>query len=111
MLRVTTVLLAVVTATALVGCGNHGDHGDGLVHLAADAAQFKRPTRMDALPQGHPPVARHHRALPEGHPPVAGHGHGLPQGHPVCPAGRQMLERGTQDGAGDPDVGPRLIST
>jgi len=65
-------------------------------------------TVVAALPEGHPPVDQHHRALPDGHPPVSGYGHGLPPDHPVCPAGRQMLERGTQDG-GDP--GPQLIST
>ena len=65
-------------------------------------------TVVAALPEGHPPVDKHHRALPDGHPPVSGYGHGLPPGHPVCPAGRQMLERGTQDGV---DAGPRLIST
>ena len=65
-------------------------------------------TAVAALPEGHPPIDKHHRPLPDGHPPVAGYGHGLPAGHPVCPAGRQMLERG---GQGDVVAGPQLIST
>lgn len=108
MLRVTTVLLAMATASVLVGCGGHGDRDR--VQLAPDTGQFTQLTRADALPEGHPPVERYRRALPEGHPPVTGYGHGLPEGHPVCPAGRQLLERGVQGGGSD-DAGPRLIST
>lgn len=65
-------------------------------------------TVVAALPEGHPPIDEHHRALPDGHPPVTGYVPGLPPGHPVCPAGRQMLEQGAQDGV---DAGPQLIST
>ena len=108
MQRVTTGLLALATATMLVGCGGHGDRER--VQLATSAEQFNVPARAGALPEGHPPVGWHYRALPDGHPPVAGYGHGLPQGHPVCPAGRNLLERGPGDGQREGAAGPQLIS-
>ena len=109
MRRIVTVLAAFATATLLAGCGGQGDHER--VGLEAGAGQFNVLTRGDALPEGHPPVGGYHHALPEGHPPVAGYGNGLPPGHPVCPAGRQQLERGVEDGAGSYGTGPQLIST
>lgn len=109
MQRVATVLAALATATLVAGCGGHGDQDR--VQSDSSVGQFNVLTRGDALPEGHPPVGRHHPALPEGHPPVAGFGHGLPPGHPVCPAGRQELERGTEDGTGEVGAGPQLIST
>jgi len=109
MRRVSTVVLALATATVIVGCGSHGDRDR--VQSDAGVGQFNVLTRADALPEGHPPVGRHHRALPEGHPPVAGYGSGLPPGHPVCPAGRQQLERGVDDGASGYEAAPQFIST
>ena len=109
MQRVAAMLAALAMATVVAGCSGHGDRDQ--VRVDAGSAQFNMLTRGDALPEGHPPVGGYHRALPEGHPPVAGFGSGLPPGHPVCPAGRQQLERGTEDGAGAVDAGPQLIST
>ena len=104
MLRFATVLLTLATATTLAGCARHDNRGTVL--LAPDTG-FQVLTGTATLPQGHPPVDRYHGALPEGHPPVAGHG--LPPGHPVCPAGRQLLERGAE-GTGEGYDSPRLIS-
>ena len=109
MQRVAAVLAALAMATVVAGCGGHDDRDQQ--RIDSGAGQFNMLTRGDALPEGHPPVGGYHRALPEGHPPVAGYGSGLPPGHPVCPAGRQQLERGTEDGAGAVDAGPQLIST
>jgi len=109
MQRVAAVMAALATATLVAGCGGHGDREQ--VQFDAGAGQFNVLSRGDALPDGHPPVGGNYRALPEGHPPVAGYGDGLPPGHPVCPAGRQRLERGAEDGAGGFDGGPQLIST
>ena len=108
MRQVTTGLLALATATLLVGCGGYGERER--VHFATGADPFSVLMQAGALPEGHPPVDRYHRALPDGHPPVAGYGHGLPQGHPVCPAGRHLLERGLEDGQREHAAGPRLIS-
>ena len=81
MQRVAAVLAAMATATLVAGCGGHGDREQ--VRFDAGAGQFNVPSRSD----------------------------GLPPGHPVCPAGRQQLERGADDGAGGFDGGPQLIST
>ena len=109
MQRIAAVLAALATATVVVGCGSHGDRDQ--VQLDTGVGQFNVLTRAEALPEGHPPVGRYHRALPEGHPPVAGYSHGLPPEHPVCPAGRQQLERGLENGGSRYDAGPQLIST
>jgi len=106
MRRPATFLSVLVTATVAAGCGDLGS--EDRERSARDLDQITVLTRGAALPEGHPPIDRHHRALPEGHPPVAGYGHGLPAGHPVCPAGRQMLERSGQDAD---DAAPQLIST
>lgn len=108
MQRSAAVLMALVTATAIVGCGVHGDRDQ--TRLDPGVGQFNLLTRADALPEGHPPIDGYYRALPDGHPPVAGHGYGLPPGHPVCPAGRQQLERGLEDDGSGHDAGPQLIS-
>jgi len=108
MQRRAAVLVALVAATAVVGCGTHGDRDQ--VRLDPGSGEFNLLTRADALPEGHPPIDGYYRALPDGHPPVAGYGHGLPPGHPVCPAGRQQLERGMENGGASPDAGPQLIS-
>jgi hypothetical protein len=108
MRRIATVLLALTTATMAAGCGGLGelDHGRSV----PGAGQFTVLMRADALPEGHPPIDRPHRALPEGHPPVAGYGSGLPPGHPVCPAGRQLLEREAGGQGRTDDVAPQIIS-
>ena len=108
MQRFAIALLAVAAAGAVAGCGIHGDRDRQ--QSTAGNLQLNLLTRADALPEGHPPVDGYHRALPEGHPPVAGHGGGLPPGHPVCPAGRQLLERGTTQGWDGQSAGPQIIS-
>jgi hypothetical protein len=108
MRRFATVLLAVTTATMAAGCGGLGEGVQD--RSVPGAGQFTLLMGADALPEGHPPIDRPHRALPEGHPPVSGYGSGLPPGHPVCPAGRQMLEREADGQGSADDAAPRIIS-
>ena len=69
----------------------------GLVLSAWDARQAGDSSSIDALPQGHPPVAWVHPGLPEGHPPLDLPRAVLPPGHPPIPSvaapGCPALER------------------
>ena len=103
MQRVSTVLLALATATVIVGCGSHGDRDR--VQFDAGVGQSGVLTRADRLPDGHPPIDSPHErwVLPEGHPPVL-------ESLPTCPGlgrspkgGQNVFEGAT------PDV-PKLIS-
>jgi hypothetical protein len=86
----------------------------GLVVSAWGARQGGDPSSIDALPQGHPPVAWAHPGLPEGHPPLDIPRAALPPGHPPipsvtapgCPARERIPGRlpfGAQDGRPTPE--------
>lgn len=109
MWRSAAVLSVLASAALVAGCG--GDAGRDRVQFGTNVVEFGVLSGGSTLPEGHPPIGQYHPALPEGHPPVAGFGDGLPPGHPVCPAGRQQLERGAGDGAGEYEAGPQFIST
>lgn len=91
MQRVATVLLALATATAVVGCGGHDDRDRA--QAAPDSGHANTLTRAHGLPEGHPPIDPHHpwMLLPEGHPPI--HEGGL-----ACP--RRSLTPGASPGLG-----------
>ncbi len=97
MRRVSTVLLALATATVIVGCGSHGDRERA--QFGAGVGQSGVLTRADRLPDGHPPIDSHQRrwVLPEGHPPVL-------ERLPTCPGlgrsprnGQNVFEGATPD--------------